>query len=108
MNESCSELRYSFSPFGFFLQFQLSPCFSPSPDLPTRCPRARDNSIQTLFALRPRLPSAVHPQPLLRILPHITFNHTGELLRVGHDVGLQIAGSHQLQRRIEAQPVLAD
>src|ERR1700689_5390602 len=63
----------------------------------TRCPKpARGSrptpSIQPLLPLRPRLQSAMPPQPLLGILPHVVFNHLGEHLRVGGDIRLEIAG----------------
>src|ERR1700716_456431 len=67
----------------------------------------RPKSIQTLLSRRPRLPPPMHPQPLLRILPYILFNNRCELLRIGLDVGLELAGSHQLHSRIEAQPILS-
>jgi hypothetical protein len=37
--------------------------------------RKTGRSVQQLFSRRPRLPPPVHPKPLLRILPHIIFNH---------------------------------
>src|SRR5437867_12756647 len=48
-------------------------------------------SIQRLLPFRARLPSSMHPQPLLRILPDILFDDGRELLRVGLNVGLKMA-----------------
>jgi len=56
-----------------------------------RCGRAL---IQPLLSFRARLPAPMHPQPLLRIFPHIILNDLSELLRVGDDVRFQVAGPH--------------
>src|SRR5882724_9207897 len=69
---------------------------------------SRSRSIQRGRALRARLPAAMHPKPLVGIFPHVVLNHLGEQLRVGDDVGFQIAASDQFESRIEAQPVLAE
>src|SRR2546430_10012308 len=58
------------------------------------------------FAFRSRIPSPVYPDPLVRILADDMFNHLGEFLRVLHHVAFHIARSNQLDRRLEAQPVL--
>jgi len=62
--------------------------------------------IEWLLAFGTRFPAAVYPEPLIGILPYIVFYHFGEFLRVGDDVGFEIAGTHQFDCRIEAQPVL--
>jgi hypothetical protein len=64
-------------------------------------------SVQRFFPRRPRLPPPVHPQPLLRVLPHVLFNDRRKFLCVGLDVRLQIPRAQQLHRRIKPQPVLA-
>jgi len=61
-------------------------------------------SIQRLLPRRPRLPSPMHPQPLLRIL--LTYSSITKLISACWlDVCLQVARAHQLHRRIKPQPV---
>src|SRR5579863_8066390 len=53
-------------------------------------------SIQTRLALRPGLPSPMHPQPLVGIAAHVIFNHFRELRRVGDNVGFIVSSANKL------------
>src|SRR5215472_9327055 len=64
-------------------------------------------SIQWRTSLRPRLPSPMHPQPLLRISRNIILDHLGKCSGIGHGVGFIITGSNQLERGIETDAIFA-
>ena len=47
----------------------------------------------------------MHPQPLVRIAPHVVFDNLRKQRGVGDDVGFGVSGANQLGRGIEAQAV---
>src|SRR5215470_13281478 len=64
-------------------------------------------SIQWRTSLRPRLPSPMHPQPLLRISRNIVLDHLGKSSSIGYGICLIVAGSNQLERGIETDAIFA-
>ena len=54
------------------------------------------------LALRSRLPTRVHPNPLLRMLSNDLLDYLGKFLRVLEDIALSIARSNQFDGWFEA------
>src|ERR1700682_1718175 len=71
-------------------------------------PRVSAYSVDLRLAPGPRLPSRVHPYPLLRMLPNDSLNYLGKLLGVYKDVPLGVSRSNQLHRRFKPQPIFSD
>ena len=49
----------------------------------------------------------MNPEPLVRILPHITLENTIEYLRIFEDIPCKVPRIDQFHRRIESQPMFS-
>src|SRR5580693_831401 len=58
-------------------------------------------------AWRARFPAAMHPKPLVRIAPHVIFDHTRKSLRIFADISRVFACLREFDSRLEAQAILA-
>src|SRR5579864_5160009 len=70
-----------------------------------RSSTAFHKSIQPLLSLGPGLPSAMHPQPLVGITPHVVLNNLREQRGVRDYVGFSIFDANQLHGRIETKTI---
>ena len=50
----------------------------------------------------------MNPEPLVRILPDVIFDHAREPLRVFANVGVGVSRAGKLHFRVKAKPVLTD
>src|ERR1700745_2920449 len=54
---------------------------------------------------RASLPALVNPEPLVRMLAHVGFNHSHEARGILTHVGIFIAGTHKIELARELQPI---
>src|ERR1700730_2334974 len=71
-------------------------------------PRVSAYSVDLRLAPGPRLPSRVHPYPLLWMLSNDPLNHLSKFLRVYKDVPLRDSHSNSFHGRFKAQPIFSD
>src|SRR6202030_1718395 len=57
------------------------------------------------FSRRASLPALVNPEPLVRMLAHVGFNHSHEARGILTHVGIFIAGAHKLERACKLQAI---
>src|SRR6266478_3302712 len=84
-------------------------CFITPPKSPLRansCPASSQKIVKWRLALRPCLPTRMHPDPLFRIFSNNLFSHFRKALSIFDDVALCVACSNEFQRRFEPQPIL--